>query len=171
MNAVLILQLFPPTMVKSECSHVSSEMSYFYDLGKPGTFDNLNWILWDSRPDLFKIPNTQTVPGLLKYLPSVLDTNLMELLNVMSKEPCNTSQACPQIMDEEGKGQTWRRAENKKTHTPTWEAVMRESGRLTENHLKRLVHCMKCYNRLCGLQWIHYCNTIEYYVHSKYKRG
>jgi hypothetical protein len=67
---------------------------------------------------------TQTVPGLLKYLPSVLNTNLMELLYVMSLEPCNTSQACPQIMDEEGKGQTWSRAVNKKRLTPTWEAVM-----------------------------------------------
>jgi hypothetical protein len=38
----------------------------------------------------------------------------MELLNVMSIEPFNTSQACPLIMDEEDKGQTQSRAVNKK---------------------------------------------------------
>jgi len=55
----------------------------------------------------------------------------MELPNIMSLEPCNTPQACPLIMDEEGKGQTWSRVVNKKRHAPTWKAVMRESGRFT----------------------------------------
>lgn len=71
----------------------------------------------------------------------------MELPNVMSLEPCNTPHACPLIMDEGSKGQSWNRAVNKKRHAPTWE-VMRESGRFTATNLKKkLVHGTKCYNR------------------------
>jgi hypothetical protein len=52
-------------------------------------------------------------------------------------EPCNTIQACPLIMDEEGKGQTRSRVLNKKRHTPTPEVVMQESGRPTATHLRK----------------------------------
>jgi hypothetical protein len=85
-RAVLIAQLFPPTMV-SQNVHMHHQKCHFYDLEKPETFGILNLILWDSRPDLFKILKTQTVPDILKYLLSVLESNLMELLNVMSMEP------------------------------------------------------------------------------------
>jgi hypothetical protein len=48
MDALLLLQLFSPTAVKSKCSYALSEMSYYYDLKiKPEVFGVLNRIMRD----------------------------------------------------------------------------------------------------------------------------
>jgi hypothetical protein len=60
--AVLLLQIFPPSVVKSKCSHASSEMSYFYYLKKPGTVGIPNRILHDSGTEVDKAHKTLSVP-------------------------------------------------------------------------------------------------------------
>ena len=65
--AVLFLLVFSPAVGKSKSSlgkstfsYAVSEMSYFYDLEKPGTFGVPYGILWDTGTELFKIHKTGT---------------------------------------------------------------------------------------------------------------
>jgi hypothetical protein len=50
-------------MGKSEYSCAILEVMYFYDLGVPGTYDAPNYILQDTRRELFKTHKTGTVLG------------------------------------------------------------------------------------------------------------
>lgn len=51
--AVLFLQMFSPTVWKSQCLYTLSQMSYFYDLDKTRTYGVLNQILWDMGTEHF----------------------------------------------------------------------------------------------------------------------
>ena len=54
--AVLVLQIFSPTVVKSKCLYALSEMSWFYDLETHETFGFLYRILRDNKTELFTSP-------------------------------------------------------------------------------------------------------------------
>ena len=59
--AVLLLQMFSPTVGKSKCSYELSEMSHFYDFWKKSGVQNR--ILLDTETQLLKLHTTGTVPG------------------------------------------------------------------------------------------------------------
>ena len=58
---LLYTHMFSPKVEKSKCSSALSEMSYFYDLEKPGAFCVPNRILRDIGIQLFKTHKTGTV--------------------------------------------------------------------------------------------------------------
>jgi hypothetical protein len=77
--------MFPPTVRKSKFSYTSSEILYFYDLEKPGTFGVPNRILRDIRAELFKTHKTRTVPGKVGRMESLRVCNLLYHGNPISK--------------------------------------------------------------------------------------
>jgi hypothetical protein len=55
--------MFSPTVGKSKWSYALSEMSYFYDVEKTGTFGVRNRILRDIEKELFKPHETGPLQG------------------------------------------------------------------------------------------------------------
>jgi len=69
--AALLLKIFPPSVVRTKCSYVSSEMLYIYYLKKPGTIGITNGILQDYGTEVVKAHKTASIPRKLGQMGSL----------------------------------------------------------------------------------------------------